>query len=126
MQLSGPSGVKLNNPIAEPVVTQASKPLMSANSAPQRVTVTFHGGPCEGTVVLGEGQSSTHATAAMAYRRYRDSPTSVVGCHVWDGMCQGERSADYYTIAQAVETDGQVVMVCEYDGAQQPSADDSK
>jgi hypothetical protein len=41
-------------------------------------------------------------------------------------MCQGERPADYYTIAEAVEMDGQVVMVCEYDGAKQPSADDSK
>ena len=92
---------------------------MSADSPATlpRVVVTFHGGPCEGTVVLGEGTSSTHATAAMAYRRYRETPFSVIGCHVWGGMCEGEGPVDYYTIAQAAEVDGRVEMICEYEGA---------
>ena len=86
------------------------------STTPPRVVVTFRGGPCEGTVVLGEGKGALHSTAAMAYRRYRDSPSSAVGCHVWDGMCQGERPADYYTIVKASEVDGGVELLCEYDG----------
>jgi hypothetical protein len=97
---------------------------MSADSpaTPPRVVVTFRGGPCEGTVVLGEGKSTSHATAAMAYRRYRESPSSAVGCHVWGGMCEGEGPVDYYTIAHAAEAEGRVEMVCEFEGTKQRPA----
>ena len=91
---------------------------MSGNSATSpRVVVTFRGGPCEGTVVLGVGKGAIHSTAAMAYRRYCESPGSVVGGHVWDGMCQGEGPADYYTITEAQDVEGGVHLVCEYEGA---------
>ena len=85
--------------------------------ASRRVVVTFRGGPCEGTVILGEGKSSKHTTAAMAYRRYCDAPGSVIGCHIWDGLCQSEKPADYYTVVDATEADGRLELVCEYGGS---------
>jgi len=98
---------------------------MSADSPTKpRVVVTFHGGPCEGIAVLGEGKSTIHSTAAMAYRRYCESPSSAIGCHVWDGLCKSDGPADYYTIAQATEGDGKVEMVCEYEGTKQRPAKD--
>ena len=90
---------------------------MSSDSAARskRVVVTFHGGPCEGTVTLGEGKSSLHTTAAMAYRRYCDAPGAIIGCHIWDGLCASEEPADYYTVVDAREVNGSVQLVCEYD-----------
>jgi hypothetical protein len=91
--------------------------MISDNSGPsRRVVVTFRGGPCEGTVVLGEGKSSQHTTAAMAYRRYRDAPGSIVGCHIWDGLCESEEPADYYTVVDANEANGTLDLVCDYGG----------
>jgi hypothetical protein len=100
---------------------------MSAESpaTPPRVVVTFHGGPCEGTVVLGEGKTPTHATAAMAYRRYRECPPAIGG-HVWGGMCESDEPVDYYTIAHAGEVDGRIEMVCEYEGSRHPPKSESE
>jgi hypothetical protein len=91
--------------------------MSSVDSSTSRcVVVTFRGGPCEGTVVLGEGKSSQHTTAAMAYRRYCAAPGSIIGCHIWDGLCQSEEPADYYTVVNAVEADGRLELVCDYEG----------
>jgi hypothetical protein len=51
----------------------------------------------------------------MAYRRFRESPSSVVGCHVWDGLCESDKPADYYTITKAKESNRLVEIVCEYE-----------
>ena len=50
----------------------------------------------------------------MAYRRYCDAPNSIIGCHIWDGLCESDEPADYYTVVNATEIDGTLELVCEF------------